>query len=65
MAFNFEDSIPKGYIKEEFQMDGCKVITYRNPNPDPKEQEEGLNRVARILMKGYRRHMAQERAGQT
>lgn len=60
MAWDPDNAIPKGYIKKELKVPGGKVITYRNPNPDPVEQEKGLNDVMDILMIGYRRRLLQE-----
>lgn len=36
-----------------------KIRAIGNPNPSKEEQQECINRVARILFKGYRQDMAQ------
>lgn len=31
-----------------------------NPNPPPDERQKCINNVAKILMKGYQRHLAEQ-----
>ena len=62
MAFNMEYHIPEGYVKKEYVGEKYIAYTYRNPNPDPVEQEKGLNEIMDILMIGYRRALLRERA---
>lgn len=62
--FKFEDAIPKGYTKTEFNFDGVTVNVYRNPNADPELREKKLQELTDMLY-GFRlRRLAREKLAQ-
>ncbi len=60
MAFNLEDHIPKGYIKETSIIGDATVTSYRNPNPDPERQRQGLQEFMQELLPGYLRTLSKQ-----